>query len=56
MELSDLVVFDGNLLSVDDRTGIIYRIEKNMAYPWVFFFSFLFTLNFNIKILPLFLN
>lgn len=40
MELSDLVVFDGNLLSVDDRTGIIYRIEKNMAYPWVFFFFF----------------
>ncbi|VDN86092.1 unnamed protein product [Brugia pahangi] len=34
MELSDLVVFDGKLLSIDDRTGIIYRIEKDMAYPW----------------------
>uniref|UniRef100_A0A0R3RXB0 Apyrase n=1 Tax=Elaeophora elaphi TaxID=1147741 RepID=A0A0R3RXB0_9BILA len=36
MELSDLVVFDGNLLSVDDRTGIIYRIEKDVAYPWIY--------------------
>ncbi|VIO99677.1 MGC52693 protein, putative [Brugia malayi] len=36
MELSDLVVFDGKLLSIDDRTGIIYRIEKDMAYPWIY--------------------
>ncbi|EJW85501.1 calcium activated nucleotidase 1 [Wuchereria bancrofti] len=36
MELSDLVIFDGNLLSIDDRTGIIYRIEKDMAYPWIY--------------------
>lgn len=39
MELSDLVIFDGNLLSIDDRTGIIYRIEKGVAYPWVVFHS-----------------
>ncbi|VDN05585.1 unnamed protein product [Thelazia callipaeda] len=36
MELSDLVVFDGNLLSIDDRTGIIYQIKNKAAYPWVF--------------------
>lgn len=35
MELSDLAVFDGKLLSVDDRTGILYRIEESGAYPWV---------------------
>jgi len=36
MELSDLVVFNGHLLTVDDRTGIIYRIVdlKNVV-PWV---------------------
>ena len=28
MELSDLVVFNGHLLTVDDRTGIIYRIDN----------------------------
>lgn len=27
MELSELVIFDGKLLSFDDRTGVIYRIE-----------------------------
>ncbi len=27
MELSELIVFDGKLLTVDDRTGVIYRIE-----------------------------
>ncbi|XP_046713664.1 soluble calcium-activated nucleotidase 1b isoform X2 [Silurus meridionalis] len=35
MELSDLVVFNGHLYSVDDRTGIVYRIEDNRAVPWV---------------------
>lgn len=36
MELSDLKVFNGRLLSVDDRTGIIYAInQKNEAIPWV---------------------
>lgn len=42
MELSDLVVFDGNLLSIDDQTGIIYRIERNTAYPWVLFLILIF--------------
>lgn len=36
MELSDLVVFDGHLLSIDDRTGVIYRIRGTDALPWVF--------------------
>ncbi|XP_021096779.1 soluble calcium-activated nucleotidase 1 isoform X3 [Heterocephalus glaber] len=35
MELSDLVVFNGKLYSVDDRTGIIYQIEGTKAVPWV---------------------
>ncbi|GMT32703.1 hypothetical protein PFISCL1PPCAC_24000, partial [Pristionchus fissidentatus] len=38
MELSDLVVFDGRLLSCDDRTGLLYEIcpATNKAFPWVF--------------------
>ncbi|XP_028827728.1 soluble calcium-activated nucleotidase 1b isoform X2 [Denticeps clupeoides] len=35
MELSELVVFNGHLYSVDDRTGIVYRIEGRHAVPWV---------------------
>ncbi|ERE69018.1 soluble calcium-activated nucleotidase 1 [Cricetulus griseus] len=35
MELSDLIVFNGKLYSVDDRTGIIYQIEGTKAVPWV---------------------
>lgn len=35
MELSELAVFNGNLYSVDDRTGIVYRIEGSRAVPWV---------------------
>lgn len=37
MELSDLIVFNGKLYSCDDRTGIIYEIDKErkMAIPWV---------------------
>ncbi|XP_071359844.1 soluble calcium-activated nucleotidase 1b isoform X1 [Trachinotus anak] len=35
MELSELVVFNGHLYSVDDRTGVVYRIEGNQAVPWV---------------------
>ncbi|CAD5216913.1 unnamed protein product [Bursaphelenchus okinawaensis] len=37
MELSDLVVFDGKLLSIDDRTGIVYQITNDYkTVPWVF--------------------
>lgn len=35
MELSDLVAFNGHLYSVDDRTGVVYRIEDNRPVPWV---------------------
>ncbi|XP_049427281.1 soluble calcium-activated nucleotidase 1b isoform X1 [Epinephelus fuscoguttatus] len=35
MELSELVTFNGQLYSVDDRTGVVYRIEGNQAVPWV---------------------
>ncbi|XP_004460506.1 soluble calcium-activated nucleotidase 1 [Dasypus novemcinctus] len=35
MELSELVVFNGKLYSVDDRTGVVYQIEGTRAVPWV---------------------
>ncbi|CAJ0951957.1 unnamed protein product, partial [Mesorhabditis belari] len=35
MELSDLAVFDGKLVTVDDRTGILYHLNKDQVHPWV---------------------
>ncbi|XP_068606385.1 soluble calcium-activated nucleotidase 1 [Brachionichthys hirsutus] len=35
MELSELVVFNGKLYSVDDRTGIVYQIIGKKVVPWV---------------------
>ncbi|XP_017272552.1 soluble calcium-activated nucleotidase 1b isoform X2 [Kryptolebias marmoratus] len=35
MELSELVAFNGHLYSVDDRTGVVYRIDGSRAIPWV---------------------
>ncbi len=36
MELSELVVFNGKLYTVDDRTGVIYEITpENKVIPWV---------------------
>ncbi|CAD5111807.1 unnamed protein product [Dimorphilus gyrociliatus] len=36
MELSELIVFNGKLYTVDDRTGIVYQIsEENQVIPWV---------------------
>lgn len=35
MELSELVTFDGRLLSFDDRTGIVFELLNNKAIPWV---------------------
>lgn len=35
MELSELVTFDGKLLTFDDRTGLIFEIINTMAIPWV---------------------
>ncbi|XP_055905031.1 apyrase [Eupeodes corollae] len=35
MELSELVTFDGKLLSFDDRTGLVYKLENDKLIPWV---------------------
>lgn len=36
MELSDLVYYNGKILSIDDRTGIIYQIvDFKHVIPWV---------------------
>uniref|UniRef100_A0A672M2G0 Soluble calcium-activated nucleotidase 1 n=1 Tax=Sinocyclocheilus grahami TaxID=75366 RepID=A0A672M2G0_SINGR len=35
MELSKLLVFNGKLYSVDDRTGVVYNIDGLKAVPWV---------------------
>jgi len=35
MELSELIVFNGKLYALDDRTGIIYEIIGNRVVPWV---------------------
>ncbi|XP_022207722.2 soluble calcium-activated nucleotidase 1 [Nilaparvata lugens] len=36
MELSELIVFNGKLLSFDDRTGIVYEIDDDgKSIPWV---------------------
>lgn len=34
-ELSELVVFDGRLMTFDDRTGMIFEIYNNKLIPWV---------------------
>ncbi|KAL6722574.1 hypothetical protein Aduo_017688 [Ancylostoma duodenale] len=34
MELSDLKYFDGKLLTIDDKTGVIYRIDSKKIIPW----------------------
>nr|AEP27178.1 apyrase-1 isoform 3 [Heligmosomoides bakeri] len=36
MEMSDLVKFNGHLLSPDDKTGMIFEIEEKKAIPWLF--------------------
>ena len=35
MELSELSVFSGRLLSLDDRTGVVYSIVRDTVVPWV---------------------
>ncbi|KAK7870612.1 hypothetical protein R5R35_009111 [Gryllus longicercus] len=35
MELSELVTFNGKLLAVDDRTGVVYEIDNEEAIPWI---------------------
>ncbi|XP_037943338.1 apyrase [Teleopsis dalmanni] len=35
MELSELVTFNGKLLTFDDRTGLIYEIVNDKVLPWI---------------------
>ncbi|XP_045515645.1 apyrase [Pieris brassicae] len=35
MELSELIVFDGRLLTFDDRSGMIFELINNKVIPWV---------------------
>ncbi|XP_058804888.1 soluble calcium-activated nucleotidase 1 isoform X2 [Phymastichus coffea] len=35
MELSELITFDGRLLTVEDRTGMVYFFEGDKVYPWI---------------------
>ena len=35
MELSELVWFNGVMCTVDDRTGVVYKISDAGAVPWV---------------------
>ncbi|XP_015127556.1 soluble calcium-activated nucleotidase 1 isoform X2 [Diachasma alloeum] len=35
MELSELVTFDGRILSFDDRTGLVFYFEGDKIYPWI---------------------
>uniref|UniRef100_A0A1A9X0H4 Apyrase n=1 Tax=Glossina brevipalpis TaxID=37001 RepID=A0A1A9X0H4_9MUSC len=35
MELSELVTFNGKLLTFDDRTGLIYELSNDKATPWI---------------------
>lgn len=35
MELSELVTFNGRILTFDDRTGLVYEINGDKVVPWV---------------------
>lgn len=35
MELSELVTFNGRILTFDDRTGIVFEISNDNVSPWV---------------------
>lgn len=35
MELSELVTFNGRILTFDDRTGIVYELNDDKVIPWV---------------------
>ncbi|XP_060875239.1 soluble calcium-activated nucleotidase 1-like isoform X2 [Metopolophium dirhodum] len=34
-ELSELVTYDANLITLDDKTGLVYLIQNNVLIPWV---------------------
>lgn len=35
MELSELVTFNGRMLTFDDRTGIVFHLKDDKVIPWV---------------------
>lgn len=35
LELSELVTYNGQLVTVDDKTGLVYIIEGKVLIPWV---------------------
>ncbi|XP_072390758.1 soluble calcium-activated nucleotidase 1 [Diabrotica undecimpunctata] len=35
LELSELVTFDGKLLTFDDRTGLVFELVNNKIIPWL---------------------
>lgn len=35
MELSELVTYNGRLLTFDDRTGLVFEVSDKIAVPWV---------------------
>lgn len=35
LELSELVTFNGKLLSFDDRTGLVYELANDKVFPWI---------------------
>ncbi|XP_025207929.1 apyrase-like [Melanaphis sacchari] len=35
LELSELVTYNGNLITLDDKTGLVYVIDDNNLIPWV---------------------
>lgn len=35
MELSELVTFNGHMITFDDRTGLAFQLKNNKALPWV---------------------
>lgn len=34
MELSELVTFNGHVLTFDDRTGLVFEIIGDKVVPW----------------------
>jgi len=34
-ELSELVIYNANLITLDDKTGLVYLIQDNVLRPWV---------------------
>lgn len=35
MELSELVTFNGRMMTFDDRTGLVYQLQDDKVLPWV---------------------